>query len=210
VLVKICGNTDVDNLQMVLSYKPDLIGFIFFSGSPRAVTPFSEVCTVSTPGVGRVGVFVDATPTVILECVETCRLDMIQFHGNETLEVIEAIRKSCPRLKLIKAVPIGNRNDFLDLAKYENYVDMFLLDTKVGQLQGGTSQTFNWSLIENYSIQKPFLLAGGVGSHNVSTLPNHHLMAGLDVNSRVEVKPGIKDTLLLKDFFKKIRSTPIK
>ncbi len=220
-LVKICGLRDPGNIREVLTLKPDLIGFIFHPASPRCVTdldslsflnpinPLDDINTVNTSQTfGHltrrtkiVGVFVDPEVQDILEITKALHLDAIQLHGSETPETCQAIRDL--GFEIIKAFGIKSGFDFTSIRDYEGLVDYFLFDT-ASIKHGGTGLQFDWALLKEYQGKTPYILSGGI-SPETNEFPTHKLMTGVDLNSRFEIAPGIKDIGLLKKFIKKFR-----
>lgn len=202
--VKICGNTDPENLMMVLRYGPDMVGFIFYRSSPRYVSPDSEVFNVDTGEVLRVGVFVDDSVSQILSVVERCGLDGVQLHGTYPPETAGALKSGSPCLKVIQVVHAGEQADVERVVGVSGDVDWILFDTP-GPHYGGHGRKFDWSLLESYPGDKPFMIAGGVGIDNVELLPRHHHLYGVDVNSTVEDQPGIKNEMKVSKIIEAIK-----
>lgn len=213
--LKICGIRD--NLHEVGSLNPDYLGFIFWEPSARYI---SGVPSDFPEGPKRVGVFVDATISIIMERVRTFGLSLIQLHGNESPEFCTALKKeirnakeeNISTVKIIKAFPVHDDFDFSVLGPYEDVCDYFLFDTK-GKLPGGNGYAFNWHLLEKYPSRKPFLLSGGIGLDETPQLirfmesPQAAYCHAVDVNSRFEIKPGLKDIPELRRFKKLIFDT---
>lgn len=202
--IKICGNTDSDNLRMVVRYAPDMVGFIFYPPSPRYVAPDSEVFNVDTGKALRIGVFVDDNVSQILAVAEACRLGGVQLHGVYPSETAAVIKQANPYLKVIQVVHAGEMADIEGVAGIPVDVDCILFDTP-GPLYGGHGRKFKWSLLESYSANKPFMVAGGVGIENIELLPRHRLLFGVDVNSAVEDHPGMKNEMKVSKIIEAIR-----
>jgi len=204
--VKVCGMTDPVNTEEIVKTGPDLIGFIFYSGSKRfvGVYPESSLFDIITSGILKAGVFVNERLSVIPDIVNTFRLDVVQLHGNEPPEYCYYLK--CQGLTIIKALGISNCFNFAELDKYQNVCDYFLFDTNTGHF-GGSGSKFNWSKINEYQGNKPFFLSGGIEPGDVLTIMklNHPCLFGVDINSRFETGPGIKDTKKVKDFIDKIK-----
>ena len=197
---KVCGMKTPDNIAGVLQLRPDYMGFIFYKKSSRYVG-------VDWPGPGsdfpettaKVGVFVNEELEQLKLLADRYRLDYLQLHGDETPEYCRIVSKA--GYQIIKAVGLRTDADHGRLAEYSQYVEYFLFDTP-SQQYGGTGKTFDWSLLETYIGQRPFFLSGGLSTENVqavSTLRHPDLWA-LDVNSRFETEPGIKNIVRLKEF----------
>jgi phosphoribosylanthranilate isomerase len=208
--VKICGIQQPENLQQVAALKPDYMGFIFYPKSPRYAVPHLNASDfVSIPeSIKKIGVFVNEDPELIMEYVEQYHLDGIQFHGDESADTIYKFRNI--GLVLFKAFGLEDNFDFDKLKEYEHAVDYFLLDTKTTQY-GGSGQKFNWDILKNYSSSKPFLLSGGIGVEeledvlSIQGLPIH----AVDMNSKLEISPGLKDIDKVKQAIKIIRNGKI-
>lgn len=149
-------------------------------------------------GVKKVGVFVNATEDYIFKQQEDYGLDMVQLHGEESPEFVERIKV---RLPVIKAFKIKNKEDIALTHAYENAADYFLFDTE-GKLYGGNGTLFNWELLQHYKGGVPFFLSGGIGPEEIKAISEfeHPAWMALDINSRFETAPGIKDITVLKQF----------
>ena len=196
---------------------------IFWGKSPRNVTMIpthagiipdranSQLSTLSSQ-FKRVGVFVDEMPQNIITRVVNYKLDVVQMHGHEQPTVIRNLRATLdpdirPSIQFWKAISISNRSD-LNLCKdYEDCVDAFVFDTKC-TCMGGSGQQFDWSVLADYDGEKPFLLSGGIGPDDAERIKafHHPKCMGIDLNSRFETEPGLKDIHKLKAFIQTIRS----
>jgi phosphoribosylanthranilate isomerase len=194
MILKVCGMRDPENIRNLVRIKPDWMGLIFYSKSSRWV----ENHIPSTPSIMRVGVFADSPLQEIIPIARSYDLDMVQLHGNETPETCQAVRNE--GYKVIKAFAIFNGFDFSRLKSYQ-LCDYFLFDTR-GPLPGGNSFSFDWELLKSYDGDVPFLLSGGIGPESVSRIKDfsHPKWIGIDVNSRFEISPGMKDIVMLKVF----------
>jgi phosphoribosylanthranilate isomerase len=195
--LKICGMRDANNIIDVASVKPDYLGFIFYSKSPRFVGDEFVLPTKLSPEILRVGVFVNETTSVILDKAKTYNMDYIQLHGNETPSQCEALGQL--GVGIIKVFSVGDDFDFQVTKPYKNVVDYFLFDTK-GKYHGGNASTFNWDLLKQYDQKIPFFLSGGLSPENIEEVRKLDSMNihALDVNSGVEISPGVKDSLKVK------------
>lgn len=195
-LIKVCGMREANNIRAVESLGIDLMGFIFYEQSPRCIT---ETPSYLPQKAKRVGVFVNAEIKEVLQRAIAYRLDYIQLHGNETPEYC---RKLCDKkLRLIKAFSIADINDLNKTIPYEQLCNYFLFDTKSTDY-GGTGKTFDWSILQNYQGNTPFLLSGGIGPESLTDLRTfeHTKMAGIDLNSQFEISPGLKNEQMLNKF----------
>lgn len=195
------------NILDLAALKPDFMGFIFYNKSPRNVLIFKnskEILNLPKT-IKKTGVFVDETFENILEYVSEFNLDFVQLHGSESPDFCQKIKSK--GIGVIKAFGIDKTFSFKQTVKYEKSVDFFLFDTK-GKEHGGNGFKFDWSILKNYNQKIPFLLAGGIAIENIEDLIELKELniAGLDVNSKFEIIPGLKDISNLKLLFQKIRS----
>ncbi|MEW5677012.1 phosphoribosylanthranilate isomerase [Flavobacterium enshiense] len=191
--LKICGMKHPTNIQEVAALQPDYLGFIFYEKSPRFFNGELPILPKSTQ---KVGVFVDAYLDDILGKIRQFNLQIIQLHGNETSEFCKLFQLI--DIKIIKAFSVDDSFDFKALTAYEPVCDYFLFDTK-GKHHGGNGTAFNWDILKNYPSQKPFFLSGGIGLEAINKIKQLNLpIHALDVNSKFEIEPGLKNTQLLK------------
>ena len=197
---------DRQNILEVAKASLDYMGFIFYRKSPRFVGENFEIPEMTVP-TKKVGVFVNEDPNTIETLVRLHKLDFIQLHGEESI-------KECAKLKetssVIKAFRIDDEFDFNKTKKFKNNVDLFLFDTK-GKHYGGNGKSFNWLKLKEYDQDIPFLLSGGLTLEKLDQLQllkgmNIH---GLDLNSGVEVKPGMKDIQKIKILNAKLKQHEI-
>ena len=205
--LKICGMTYPDNLAEVAKLQPDYLGFIFYEKSPRymANTLTPEVVRALPSNIRRVGVFVDAATDYMQKMAERYGLHALQLHGQEPPEQCQQLRESA--LIVMKVFSIGQGDFNVDaLLPYQSHVDFFLFDTK-GKHPGGNGLTFDWNLLQNYSLDVPFFLSGGIGAAEVKASEKHTLpqLYALDVNSRFETKPGLKQVSQLHELVSQLR-----
>jgi phosphoribosylanthranilate isomerase len=205
--IKVCGLRQQDNIEKVIALKPNFIGFIFYDKSPRfAGEELDEEFVKSIPQhIKKVGVFVNASPGHILNMVKKYDLQYAQLHGNELPDICRSIRQK--GVSVIKAFSINSQFNFAMLNNYKSFCDLFLFDAP-GENPGGNGTSFDWKLLARYDNEKPFFLSGGVGLDNIEeiialskTLPIY----GIDVNSKFEVEPGIKDIAKLEELFSTVR-----
>ena len=201
-LLKICGMKH--NIAEVAALQPDYLGFVFYEKSPRYFK--GEIPSLSL-GIKKVGVFVDVKISKVIDLVKKYSLDVIQLHGNENKEYILDLQGYLtlyyPDVLVWKVFSVDDKFDFNQLSVFENKVDAFLFDSK-GKEKGGNGFTFNWEILKKYKSKKPFILSGGIGLEEVdllkkilkTDLPMH----AIDVNSRFETEPGMKDVSALKVF----------
>lgn len=210
VLVKVCGMRDADNIRQVEALGIDWMGFIFWPKSSRYV---AEIPSYLPTKCKRVGVFVDASIGDVMTIAEQYQLDLIQLHGQESPNYIAQLTshlKSLTSIKFIKAFNIATASDLEVTKRYEGYVDYFLFDTK-GKSVGGNGEKFDWSVLNEYRGNTPYLLSGGIAPDDAPALtfsPFHPftspLCIGIDLNSRFETAPGVKDINKLRTFIKEL------
>lgn len=213
--LKVCGMKH--NTAEVAQLEPDYLGFIFFEKSKRNYD--KAHIEILPEGIKKVGVFVDASIEFVRDKIKQFQFDVIQLHGSETPEYCKTLQSGCliersrdmveatpsNTLELWKVFSIKDQFDFSVLEAYEDVVDKFLFDTK-GKEKGGNGYTFDWSVLQDYPSQKPFMLSGGIGLEEipaVNELKKTKLpLFGIDVNSKFEDKPGLKNIEALKSLFK--------
>ncbi|MCX7698486.1 MAG: phosphoribosylanthranilate isomerase [Candidatus Goldbacteria bacterium] len=203
MLIKICGITNIKDALYAEKFGADIIGMIF-ANSPRKITVLKakKIIDALKETTKKAGVFVNEDIEKINEIINKLKLDFVQLHGDEPVQYIKKIKKA----KIIKAIRVKNRRQILnDIRKYKNTVHLFLFDTYDRKMKGGTGKTFNWNLIKGIKI--PFLVAGGIGCHNVKDVIKRLKPYGIDINSAVERYPGKKDIKKLKLLFKEIKNS---
>lgn len=199
MIIKVCGMREAENIREVERLDIDLMGFIFWPKSSRYVSKRPDYLPRQ---VKRVGVFVDEDPEEVKRLADNYSLDYIQLHGHETPEVISYLRTSAsPHPRMIKAFNIATEEDLSQTLPYEGLADLFLFDTK-GQSVGGNGVKFNWDVLDAYQGSTPFLLSGGIGPDDAAQVNafRHPKCIGIDLNSRFELSPGLKDIAKLKEF----------
>lgn len=206
--IKVCGNRDLNQLKELANIGVDYAGLIFYPQSPRYVLKKitgKDVRDLNL-SVTKVGVFVNASEEEIMQQVEDFSLDMVQLHGDETATFCSRISD---QIKVIKAFRIADVEANIDwvVKEYDEVCDYYLFDKANAGLYGGTGEKFNWNLLENSVIGKPFFLSGGISSEDAQALKTfrHPFFYGVDVNSRFEIEPGIKDMILLKEFVQQLK-----
>jgi len=220
--LKICGMNH--NPTEVAQLQPDYLGFIFWEPSSRY---FSGDMPTLPNSIKKVGVFVDAPLEEVLKKVEQHQLNAVQLHGKEsamyckslrhpelvsgshTSEMLNQVRSD--EFEIIKVFSIKDDFDFDGLKDYEEVCDYFLFDTK-GKLPGGNGYTFDWTVLEKYSSNKPYFLSGGIGLDSKEKLksflnsPASKNCFAIDVNSKFETAPGLKSIEDLKIFIESLES----
>ena len=198
-IIKVCGMREAENIREVEALGIDMMGFIFWPKSSRYVSQRPDYLPTKCK---RVGVFVDEAPEQVKRLAIDYGLDYIQLHGHETPEVISYLRTpALPHPRILKAFNISTAEDLLQTQSYEGLVDYFLFDAK-GKSVGGNGEKFNWDVLDAYHGNTPFLLSGGIGPDDAERVNafHHPKCIGIDLNSRFELAPGLKDVAKLKEF----------
>ena len=210
MLVKVCGMREPENIEKVAQLGVDMMGFIFYPKSPRFASQ-SVDRTAADKNVCRVGVFVNGSVELISDKIQLFDLNAVQLHGNESRELCEQLHEQNGLLKVIKAISVSTAGDIQKYKEYVGAVDYFLFDTKCKTV-GGSGQQFDWQVLENYDGDVPFILSGGIGPEDVERIRNFHhpKCIGIDLNSKFEMEPGLKDVEMLKTFLENIENKEIK
>lgn len=196
---------DPANIQAIARENPDFVGLIFYEKSPRFVRKLAPAALdVLSPATKRVGVFVNAGAPYILAQAEKYKLGLLQLHGDETPDFCEALRRERP---VIKAFGIETPDDLEYALQYEDTCDYFLFDAKTPQ-RGGAGVKFNHSILETYQGNTPYFLSGGIGPEDTLTVKSidDPRCVAMDINSRFEVSPALKDTQAVSRFINEIRN----
>ncbi|WP_282134500.1 phosphoribosylanthranilate isomerase [Seonamhaeicola maritimus] len=198
--LKVCGMKYQDNMEQVAALQPDYLGFIFYEKSARHFD--SDIPEISK-SIKKTGVFVDEKVEYISSQIERHQLSAVQLHGHESPEMCRLLKST--NVEVIKVFSLKDEFDFSVLEHYEGVVDFFLFDTK-GKLPGGNGYTFEWNVLKDYPSTIPFFLSGGIGLEQIEDIKkflkseaSKHCYA-LDVNSKFEIEPGLKNIEKLKEF----------
>jgi phosphoribosylanthranilate isomerase len=203
--IKVCGMTQLEQVYMLDEIGVEFAGFIFYNKSPRyaAERIVGEKLKKAKLTINKVGVFVNATYDEVMKCVDEYGLYMAQLHGDESPRLCEKISEQVPTIKVFR-IKEGDNIDW-KVREYGNVCDLFLFDTDWSNY-GGSGKKFNWKLLEEAAINKPFLLSGGISINDVAELKSfaggRHAndLFAIDVNSRFEISAGIKDMEKVKAF----------
>ena len=201
VKIKICGITNLDDALMVVEAGADALGFVFFQGSSRCVSPENAAAIICRlpPFVQTVGLFVNEEVTTVNRVADTCGLDIIQLHGEESPDYCHAVTR-----RIIKAFRVKDASSLDTIADYR--VTGSLLDTWSPLAHGGTGSTFNWDIAAQAAASRPIILAGGLTPENVAGAITAVRPYAVDVSSGVESAPGKKDAGLVSRFIRATRS----
>lgn len=195
--IKVCGLGNSQNITDLESLELDMLGFIFYDQSSRFVHPKSQLTKqIRLCRIPTVGVFVNENINHLMAVAEDLRLTYVQLHGDESPEYVSKVKS---KSAVIKAFQVDEDFDFNICKNYA--ADLFLFDTR-GANYGGNGVKFNWSLLDNYNEETPFLLSGGIHFEDLSAIQrfSHPMLYGIDINSGFELVPGLKNTELIKVF----------
>lgn len=198
--IKVCGLRDRDNIKAVAAFAPDYMGFICYAPSPRYVNDLPVDVLADLPtDIRKTAVFVDERKETINGLIDAFGFDAIQLHGSESPAFANSFRD---KVTVFKAFGINADFDFERLNNYADKVDYFLFDTKT-DLYGGSGKTFDWSILDKYKLNIPFFLSGGLSLDNLEEVNTitHPQFYGVDLNSKFETSPGVKDIEKLKKAF---------
>lgn len=208
--IKVCGLRDPENIIGIASLSPDYMGFIFYPGSVRYIgrDPERNLFSLIPQGIKKTGVFVDEKIEAVHGAVSGYGLEAVQLHGTETEDYCKQLKS--PDLVVIKTFRIGPGFDFNITYSYIDCCDFFLFDTQSG-IPGGSGKKFSWDLLERYKTDKPFFLSGGIGIEDIETITSFHnkKLYAIDINSRFETAPGIKNVELVRSFIENINKPVI-
>ncbi|MBX2921089.1 MAG: phosphoribosylanthranilate isomerase [Chitinophagaceae bacterium] len=208
--IKVCGMTRVEQVHELEEVGVEFAGFIFYHKSPRYVVGkiMPEDLAKSKLKISKVGVFVNADYDEIMRYVGEYGLYMVQLHGDESPRLCERLSEQVPVIKAFR-IKEGDNIDW-KVREYGNVSDLYLFDTDWASF-GGSGKKFDWSLLEQAGIHKPFLLSGGIGLDDVEPIKNFGAgkhkanLFAIDVNSRFETIPGVKDIEKVKSFVEALK-----
>ncbi len=207
IKIKVCGMRDESNIKALVKVNPDYIGFIFYSGSERYVGDNFDtgILDFIPDSIYRVGVFVNADKNYVFEKVKAFGLNLIQLHGGESADFCREL--SHDGIPVIKVFGINEGFDFNSVIPFKPFCKYFMFDTEC-RTYGGSSRKFDWDSLNKYDNEKPVFLSGGIGpedADSINGLYNLNIHA-VDINSRFEKAPGLKDISQVRKFIKKIKS----
>ena len=210
-LVKICGLSTPETLDVALEGAADMVGFVFFSPSPRNIS-FDQARLLGERVKGRaqkVALTVDADDALLEKIVESLKPDLLQLHGHESPERVAAVRESFG-LPVMKVLAIETKADLAAIPNYTSVTDRLLFDARPPRdatRPGGLGKPFDWHLLENLSLSIPFILSGGLHAGNVAEALAITRAGGVDVSSGVESAPGVKDSDKIRAFIRAARAS---
>ncbi len=203
VKVKICGITNLKDAQEAIKAGADALGFVFYKKSPRYILPQKARAIIRQlpKQVIKAGVFVNTEEKTIKDIAKLCRLDILQFHGDESPEFCKKFKG----YKVIKAFRVKDKINFKKILKYRTFACLF--DAYIKSKIGGTGKKFNWRLLAHLDkIKRPVFLSGGLTAGNVKEAIRIINPAWVDVSSSLEIKPGQKDHKKIREFIKAVRT----
>jgi phosphoribosylanthranilate isomerase len=211
LLVKICGLSTRETLDVALGAGADMVGFVFFPPSPRhlSLETARELGRQAKGRAAKVALTVDADDAMLANIVETLQPDLLQLHGKETIARLRDIKQKFG-LPVMKALPVETAADLAPLAGYAAVADRILFDArapKEATRPGGLGAVFDWHLLEKLDLQLPFMVSGGLHVGNVAEAVRVTRAGGVDVSSGVERSPGVKDPEMIRAFIRAARSS---
>jgi phosphoribosylanthranilate isomerase len=211
LIVKICGLSTPETLDVALQAGADMVGFVFFSASPRHISleTARELGRHAKGRAVKVALTVDADDATLANVVETLRPDILQLHGTESVARLRDIKQTFG-LPVMKAIPVESPGDLATLPGYATVADRILFDARAPQSAtrpGGLGAAFDWHLLEKLDLKLPFMVSGGLNAGNVADAVRITRAGGVDVSSGVERAPGVKDPELIQAFIRAARAT---
>jgi phosphoribosylanthranilate isomerase len=206
--IKVCGITSLKQLKQLDGLDIDYAGLIFYKESPRYIGDKISKKELKNADfdIKTVGVFVDPEMIDVLDAIDEYGLDAVQLHGNETPGMCGDLSSE---VEVIKAFRIGNDNTNIDklVEPYDAVCDFYLFDTAKEGEPGGTGQSFDWSVLSKSRIEKPFFLSGGIGPGDAAKVKafRHSDFYAIDINSKFEKEPGVKDMALVLQFLQALK-----
>jgi phosphoribosylanthranilate isomerase len=210
LIVKICGLSTRETLDVALESGADMVGFAFFPPSPRhlALGTAEQLGRQVRGRALKVAFSVDADDTLLENIIEALRPDILQLHGKETVARVRDI-KAKYRLPVMKVIPVGTKADLAGLAGYAAVADRILFDARAPKdatRPGGLGATFDWHLLEGLDLKIPFMVSGGLNAANVTEAVRVTRAGGVDISSGVESAPGVKDSDKIREFVRAARA----
>ena len=202
--IKVCGMGSAENIQQIAALQPDYLGFIFFEKSARNFT--GEIPEIAST-IKKTGVFVNASFDFIQQKIKQYGFKAVQLHGEENPEFCQKVKAL--NVEVFKVFSMKSNFDFSILKPFETSVDYFLFDTK-GENPGGNGFVFDWEILKKYNSEIPFILSGGIGIQEVDALKDlmqfNLPIYALDINSKFEIQPALKNAALVNEFIDKIKN----
>ncbi len=203
--IKVCGMKHPENIKALVELNPDYMGFICYNLSSRYIADLqSDVLNTLPESICKTAVFVNEDLDKINALINQFGYNAVQLHGNESPAFCQALRG---QVTVFKAFGVDDDFDFTQLNDYAGHVDYFMFDTKtIGH--GGSGKTFNWDILAKYQLDIPFFVCGGLGPENIAGAKEikHPAFYGVDLNSRFEIEPGLKNIDQLRNAFNILRA----
>ena len=206
MLIKVCGLKEIRTITCCEANRVDFFGIIFYKKSPRylSLNKAKKLIEFSkNKKIKPVGVFYNENIELVKSSINRLDLNYVQLHGQENDDYIKNIKKNI-NLKVIKSLSVSSKKDLKKINNYQNN-DYFLFDYKPdkNELPGGNAKQFNWSILSDFSIEKPWFISGGINISNINNIKNYSNPDGIDLSSGVEDIPGIKSEKLINNLLKK-------
>ncbi len=204
--IKICGMREQGNIRELAGLKPDYMGFIFYPASKRYAGRLSPSDLMNIPvEIKKVAVFVNASREEIVSTCKAYSIRILQLHGDEPPAFCRLLREE--GFQVIKAFRVGQGLDMEKMEAFAEVCDFILFDTS-GEGFGGTGLKFDWNQLQDYTLELPFFLSGGIAPGDAGRIKDMDIpqLYAVDLNSRFEIKPGLKDKEELEKFIRKIRT----
>ncbi len=203
---KICGIKEIETIKCCIKNNVKFFGLIFYNKSPRYISLKEALNLVNfskNKNIKPVGVFVNEDLDIVENALKKLNLKYIQLHGNEDDFYISKIKENY-KIKIIKSISLSSNKDLFKIEEYKQ-VDFFLFDYKPknNELPGGNAKSFDWKIIHNFRINKPWFISGGINKENIKKIKNFANPDGIDLSSGVEESPGVKNIEMINSFFKK-------
>jgi phosphoribosylanthranilate isomerase len=210
LIVKICGLSTRETLGVALDAGADMVGFVFFSPSPRhlSLETARDLSKLAKGRASKVALTVDADDAALANIVEALQPDILQLHGSETVARLRDIKQKFA-LPVMKAIAVASAADLAVLPGYAGVADRILFDARAPReatRPGGLGAVFDWHVLENLDLKVPFMVSGGLNTGNVAEAVRVTRTGGVDVSSGVERTPGIKDPEMIRAFIRAARA----
>lgn len=205
--IKVCGMKNSENIEALAQLPIDYMGLIFYPKSPRYIECLEpSLLDVLPHTINRVGVFVNEDIQLVLKQIKKYNLNQIQLHGKESPEYCLECR-NLSNVEVIKAFNVTSTQDFEQTKPYEDICQYFLFDTKTAQ-HGGSGLKFDWNILREYKGNIPFFLSGGISPEDIEAIKkiSHKKLYALDMNSKFELEPGLKNITLLEQFINQLKN----
>jgi phosphoribosylanthranilate isomerase len=207
IKVKVCGMRDPENIRQLVQLDIDFMGFIFYPKSPRYIelSQINKIASLVPSNISKVGVFVNENIQKVFEIASDFNLTYLQLHGSENPDYCRECKAK--GFGVIKAFSVDESFDFNNTIPYSEVADYFLFDT-ISPMHGGTGIKFDWNILKKYTINKPFFLSGGITAEDAETIASLNMpqLYTVDINSKFEIQPALKDVTLINEFIKKIKN----